>query len=74
MKEYKIWMEGYQATGESAEASFVGVSEGKNFKDACKKFYSTRSKTEQAFYNEKQNSYWGCTLFPTQAQAIRSFG
>jgi hypothetical protein len=74
MKEYEIWMEGYQATGQQAGASFVGVSEGRNFKDACKKFYQTQSKTEQAYYDVKDNTYWGCGLFPTQSQAIRSFG
>ncbi len=35
MPKYSIWMSGYQATGESATASYHGEWDGETFLDAC---------------------------------------
>lgn len=38
MKEWEIWMEGYAATGERADASFIGKAMGETFDQACENF------------------------------------
>lgn len=38
MKEYEIWIEGYSATGEHSDASFIGKAMGETFDEACSNF------------------------------------
>ena len=70
---YNVWMEGYAATGEYACATYLGNYTGKNFKEACIKALK-RNKYDMSYYNEHANIYWGCRLFPNEADARRSFG
>jgi hypothetical protein len=34
--KYDVWLEGFAATGESAEAEFLGAYEANTFEDACR--------------------------------------
>jgi len=36
--------------------------------------YAANNRTWARSYDSKQLSYWGCGLYPTEAQARRSFG
>jgi len=62
-------MEGYAATGQRANASFVGYSSGKDFKDACKNYYGN-----DRYYNPNTNSYWGCGLYDNEVEAHKFYG
>jgi len=76
MKTYKIYEEGYRATGESVGAHYVGEAEGKSFIDACKNFIKKNNKGKikiDSFGNEYAAD-WGCRWFPTLEEAQKSFG
>lgn len=79
LKEYNIFMDGFSIQGMEGQTqgpSFVGKSKGRNFQDACFRFYLKKEleKREQAdinnsYYDTKRfdydsyrNSYWGCAL------------
>lgn len=70
---YNIWMEGYRCNGDEGRASFVGVAEGKNFKEACKN-YVKHDKEFGKLFNDEKLTYWGCKLFDNESQARYSFG
>lgn len=84
MKRYDVWMEGYAATGEHGTATVVARAvEAENFAEACHKamqrlkpgaVYADETVYDQSFYSPTNLSYWGCCLFPTEAEARRSFG
>jgi len=70
---FEIWSEGYRATGDSGGAICHGVSEGKDFKEACDNF----AKVNEGFaryYASETMSYWACRLFSSEAEARESFG
>lgn len=70
---YEIWSEGYCASGDSGKATYHGFSEGKTFRAACKKFAENNT-SFNSFFDEKNNSYWGCRLFDSKEKAMKSFG
>lgn len=84
--KYDIWSEGYLATGMEdipAKAKLVARGiEGKDFIDAC---YNWARKNENnlkdwgginiSINTDKSSvSLWACRLFPTEAEARKSFG
>lgn len=73
MKEFNIWMEGYQALGNNATASYLGTYSGKDFRDACIKWASSNSERGQ-LYDRIRNTYWGCRLFDNEIDAKAKFG
>lgn len=88
MKEFEIWIEGYRATGEEAQASFIGKAAGETFEEACKNFEYPEdqfnmgikfiSKGQKLTLDEKGHggrpSIWACRLFDNEADARKSFG
>lgn len=72
MKEFEIWSEGYAVTGNSAEATYFGTSKGKDFREACRNFFSKRDDRNQFDY--KAMTYWGCRLFDNEGEARKAFG
>jgi len=86
MEKFEIWSEGYRATGEHGTASFHGVYSGETFDDAVEEFkkgYAGTVDTREGYgmHNEegimpiiKIHTIWGCQLFPTEAEARKSFG
>lgn len=73
VREFRIWSEGYRATGEAAGASMLGTARGRNFREACARFIADNP-NYAGLYDAKSNTVWSCRLFPTQRQAIKSFG
>lgn len=76
MRTYRIYEEGYRATGESVGAHYVGEAEGKSFIDACKN-YIEKNNYGRINIDSHGNEYaadWGCRWFPTLEEAQKSFG
>lgn len=75
--KYEVWIEGYAATGEYAEASRLGedgeLFSGNTFADACRNAI-IKLKWNTNYYNEQSNSYWGCRFYDNEQDARRSFG
>lgn len=68
MKKWKIFSEGWRATGERGDALFHGEVEAETFKEACDKLFKGDSD-----YNSERLCHWGCRLFPTWEEANRLF-
>ena len=67
--KFDIWSEGYAATGESNTAMYHGTVYAPTFKKACDIYFKDNS-----FYDPKDLTFWGCSLFDNEADARRSFG
>lgn len=70
--KFPIWIEGFQATGESGKAQQIGTIEAKSFQEACDKL--GRTPTWREHYDPKARAMWGCRMFDNEADARRSFG
>ena len=71
---YDIWMEGFHIQGGGpVQASFLGQSEGKDFKEAVLKWYDEHPIQKHSF-NPDTLSDWGCRLYPTEAEARKFMG
>jgi len=69
---HDVWMEGYRANGQSAQARYLGSHYGQSFEEACRE--QVRTHQLGADYNSERNTVWGCRLFPTEEEARASFG
>ena len=67
--EYEIWSEGYQASGDSGGARFIGKVYALSFQSACSLLLGGNE-----LYNEQANTLWGCRLFDNAADARKRFG
>lgn len=88
LKEFEIWSEGYAATGESEQAVFYGVHKGRNFQDACMRYFLLAELNQREWhdandsyydtsrfdYNGNSNSIWACKLYDNEADARKNFG
>ncbi len=86
--EFDVWEEGFAATGQRGEARFLGKLKGRNFQDACMRYFLKRElefreeadksgdwiDTERWDYNPYRNTYWGCNLYDNEIDARKSFG
>lgn len=73
LKLYQIYAEGYQCTGQSSSAFFVGESYGRNFKEACVNYAKTDKKFAEYFDIERM-TLWSCRLFDNLHDAQKRFG
>lgn len=69
-KEFEIWSEGYNATGESGGPSFIGKSWGVSFSDACDN-YARRNPEFHSNYDPENLTHWACCLHPSKESAIK---
>lgn len=74
MKKFKIWMEGYAATGESGSAHYIGSAEGETFEEACKNYRDKEGKPLGLDKHYHYPSIWACRLFDNEQDARKSFG
>ena len=87
LNEYDIWLEGYAATGEHGTATYLGKHKGRNFQDACMRYWM-KSHLEQIekddehgeYYDTKRwdydpykNTYWACHMYETEQEARKNF-
>jgi hypothetical protein len=73
-RDFQIWAEGYQATGEHAPARLVGTQTAYSFHDACVKQYEAAEHHSKTYWNSDRTAIWGCRLFDNEADARKSFG
>lgn len=73
MKKWHVWMEGFEATGNSKPAEYGGEFEGDTFADACENWLKSAGMNEQLF-DKARLTYWGCHLFDNEADARQKFG
>lgn len=82
MKVYDVWVEGYAATGEHGRAWKMGSAPAESFADACKAVFMRSIKNEYGdfvdrdigLFDPEELSYWRCYMYPTEAEARRSYG
>lgn len=87
MKNFEIWMEGFEATGQSGCAQKLGNAKGDTFDDAVRDYmertpghlieaYTRDSfRSDEAYENRRSNwKVWGCALFDNEADARKAFG
>lgn len=67
----QVWMEGFQATGESSKAQLMGTVKAETFSEACQKLSYERTELD---WNEQRTKIWGCRLFDNEADARRAYG
>lgn len=72
-KLFEIWSEGYRATGEAGPAYKCGTAYGMSFAEACAAFAKTNAEFAHNF-DPVSLTHWGCKLFPTEAEARKSYG
>ena len=75
-KEFKVWSEGYIATGERCTAEYHGIFTGETFKDAVRKYIARLEPKSQTYYKERGDdlSFWGCRFFDNEADARKKYG
>lgn len=59
---FKVWIQGYITSGERAVATCLGEFNGDSFSDACKVAVINKG-WDISYYNEVNNTYWGCSFF-----------
>lgn len=74
-KQWPLWVEGYVATGESADATFLGSFEGETFQDAIQAYKdSLTDDYSRKCVDVERQTFWGCRFFDNEADARKSFG
>jgi hypothetical protein len=75
MKNWNLWTEGYQATGEQSGAVSHGQWEGETLQDAIQTFKDSLGDTyEASLINVERQTFWGCRFFDNESDARKSFG
>lgn len=73
MKTYEVWMEGYATNGEYDEAQYLGKHSAESFKEACENAVEELG-WGMNYYNNQNNTFWGCKFFDNEIDARKSFG
>lgn len=75
MAAHEIWVEGYCASGDRANARLLGRVEAATFAEACDKLCAPADWQKQnGNYDRQRGTVWGCRLFNNEADARRAFG
>ena len=71
---YQVWAEGYQASGDRADATFLGTARASSFRGAVD-IIRDKSETPDLYTFKGDRCFlWGCELFDNEADARRRFG
>jgi hypothetical protein len=71
VKNYQIWMEGFQYGGDTVKAQLVGEAFGMDFRDAVMRYYNDFPCNT---FDPVELSDWKCRLFPSEEEARKSHG
>jgi hypothetical protein len=85
---FEVWAEGWSATGNDSPARLVARVEALTFREACYVAMCheyldgiAKRRKDKQYYDPNRFDYdftnltiWGCRLFPTEAEAKKSFG
>lgn len=76
MAKYMLWIEGYQASGDSSGAIYLADVVGPTFDQAVQKYVDSLTPRDKVYWNKSKKgwSYWGCRAFDNEKDARRSFG
>ena len=69
MKQYDIWMSGWQSNEGKFCAEYCGSVKANSFREACDKMFKGNR-----FYNSENLTYWNCHLYDNETDARKSFG
>lgn len=72
LQYFDVWIEGYNVTGNSSDASFLGRARATSFKQACEMVVNTVGMADS--YDPDKNTVWGCRLFDNEPDARKAFG
>jgi hypothetical protein len=70
MTNYEIWRTGYHNQEGKEPCAKLGNATGNTFEEACAKFFEATT-DGRYYYAPEFNTYYGCNLYPTKAQARR---
>lgn len=71
-RQYEVWVEGYNCTGQSSKAQYLGKYTASSFVDACREACMCK-----CFPFELRDGIpisWGCRMFDNEADARKTFG
>lgn len=68
---WEIWSEGFRITGGWSGANYIGHMKGKTFKEAILNWFEM---WPDPSFNAETLTLWGCSLYPTEQEARKSFG
>lgn len=73
---FDIWMEGFSVTGGRGAAAYMDTVEASDFPSACQQLADRFEAEGRDFgdYDPEDLSFWGCRLFPSEAEARKTFG
>lgn len=73
--KYKIWSEGWRATGNNEPARLLDEIEAGTFDSAVEKYLKKNpSEIKLYFYDGNYHSIWGCRLFDNEKDARKFNG
>ena len=71
---HQVWAEGYRASGDRADATFLGTARAASFRGAVD-IIRDKSETPDLYTFKGDRCFlWGCELFDNEADARRRFG
>ncbi len=74
LRPYQVWAEGYRASGDRADATFLGTARASSFRGAVD-IIRDKSETPDLYTFKGDRCFlWGCELFDNEADARRRFG
>lgn len=76
VKEWEIWSEGYQASGDSGTAVYHDTIEAVSFDEACQKYADSDPmvKSQMKRHGPGHWTYWACQMFDNEADARKTYG
>lgn len=74
MNTYEVWTEGFATNGQRQGATFHGLFEGHNFKEAVISFYDSANEKTKSCIDIDRMTFWGCRFFDNEDDARKSFG
>ena len=68
LDKFEVWSSGYQCTGDSGKAQYLGTFEANSFQEACDKAIES-NKWDRKYYDRKDLSYWGRPFYDNEKDA-----
>lgn len=69
-----LWVEGYQCTGGSNTASYLGTYKADSLREAVQQWVAENPKERERYVDISRLTYWGCKFYNNECHARRSFG
>ena len=72
MKEFEIWVEGHEMSGQAYKATKLGTVTGDDFKMAVAEFMDGNDYTN--VFDSGHMTFWGCRIFDNEEDARKLVG